>query len=265
MMCKIKYSALTYYPSFLLTDNTTIGVAFHNLSTNERRFEITSNITRIANTYDELNPDILKIILHSIKESICKDSSYSFNNTETSFDLYDFTKFYVNEFKFTPIVEVDVENFDSFIDEAKKIYLRYDYSKEQRPSVGDEIKFLKHIISSKKNDCSSKPLFGEFNDQINFDYIINNEYAIKIFDFKNSTQKQSISTARSWALAAQEVTPMHKVVFIYSHDMDILSENAKSKLKTALAILNKYSYKTLEISEGASFISSITNNQLSVI
>lgn len=255
----IQYSVLSYYPSFIGTENIQVGVAFFNLDTRETRLELTSNWGRVKGYDDELDMEMFRMLLMGIKDSYekmsCDESNY----------LYKFIRFYVNELKFTKVFEVYDEDFNSFIERTKKIYLKFDYETSKRMTKDEQLAYLKQLIKGLNVSYRRSPIVGEFEENLNFDYVIDSRYAIKIFNFKEKDLNRLLNTAKAWAYTAQEVEQHLKVIFII--DNQCISEENKKSYNAILQILSKSTKYVFNMSEGLEFIStnlSDKNQQVAV-
>ncbi len=249
MKNNIQFSVLSYYPNFLNNENINLGILFHNLLNNEIKFIITKNWNRVTVFDDEIDIDFTKTFLKGIEKE-CEGNI--FNNNET-FSLKEYIKFYVNQFRFNQIIEASDPNFEKFIINTSKYYLRHDYEKKERLKISDEIKYIKQLMKSKEIKYSTKLVLGGFNENISFDYTVKN-YGFKNFIFENKNINRQIMTAKAWSHTAYNAKDM-KVIFSY----DIEKQNSK-EFDIIMNILNENAYKVLPKEEVFSFIQSISSN-----
>lgn len=245
-MNNIQFSVLNYYPSFIGTEHIQVGVIFLNLETFETRLELTSNWSRVRSYDDELDIEMFKMMLFNLKNSYEKLAS------KNDGSLINFIRFYVNELKFSKIMEVYDDDFDEFIARTKRIYLRLDEDKSKRLSKNEQLEYMKQLIKGSDVNYSKLPLKGKFNDDLNFDYVIDGEYAIKIFNFKNKELNRSIRDVKKWAYDAIKIKGVYKTVFIYD-DADVDVKNKKYS-DIIIEILNDASDYTFNMVEGLNFI-----------
>ena len=243
----IMFSVLSYYPSFITSESINLGILFHSLDNDIRHFEITSNWNRVSKFDDEVDIDYLKLILDGIKEEIRNDNLF---NYKEKFNLKKYSKFYVNELKFSDVTYVEVDNMDEFILETKKIFLRYDFSKADRPDYKQQVKYIKGILKYNKVKYSATPLQGEYDESVTYDYVIN-KYAFKLFTFENRRLPSLISTAKTWSYNAMEMKDKFKTIFIY--DKEIENEDFDIVMK----ILKEHAYRIMKIDEALNFIFNI--------
>ena len=96
-------------------------------------------------------------------------------------------------------------------------------------------------------EYSNGRISGEFNDEIPFDYQLDN-LCIKHFSFKGKNLKRLISSARQWSFAAGEMEGLKKVLFIYDSDFE-----DRDNLRIIINILSKHA-KVLQMDEGMDYI-----------
>ncbi|MFR0047251.1 MAG: hypothetical protein ACLRWO_12075 [Clostridium butyricum] len=244
-MCNIEYSILYNSISYVAIDRITLGILFFNIDTKECRFVSTKNWKRVASFNDELDIDLIKLQLLGINEEIhdiAKGPDFSLNK---------YTKFYVNDLKFTKAISLQVDSFDKFISECVLQYLPHDYSKDKRPSVKEQLSFIKRCLKDSDIEYSSAKIKGYFEENVQFDFIIG-EYAFKIFRFEGRQPSRLISSVKDWAYTALKSNSKYKVIFVTDKDFE-----ADEDYKTLYAILKEDSYKLLNFTQLLEFIKSI--------
>lgn len=242
-MCDIDYSILYNSISNVSIDRITLGILFFNQNTKESRFINTQNWKRVASFNDELNIDMIKLQLSGIDEEI-HDIAKSPN-----FSLNKYTKFYVNELKFTDIISTQANNFDNFIEECKFQYFPQDYDKSKRPTTQQQLSFIKRHLKDKNIKYSSTKVKGYFNEYINFDFIIK-DYAFKMFNFEGRKESRLIASMKDWAYNA--LKSKYKVIFITDGNF-----NKNNNYKILYTILQEESYRLLNFNQLLAFIQSI--------
>lgn len=242
-MSHIEYSALNYYHSPISDECLCLGVLFHNITTGQRDFRYISNFKRFQAFDDEADVNFVRTYLVGIKE----DVENSILNYKDSFDLQSYIKVFANEFKFSPIKKLNVEANEDYVDALTKVYLKYDLAKSQRLNSNEEKKLIKRVLETNNLEYSNGRISGEFNDEIPFDYQLDNLY-IKHFSFKGKNLRRVISNARQWSFAAGEVAGAKKVLFIYDTDFE-----DRDNLKIIINILSKYA-EVLQMDEGMDYI-----------
>ncbi|EOU1606688.1 DUF3037 domain-containing protein [Clostridium perfringens] len=246
-MIKIAYSVLSHYPSLINDECINLGIVFHNINENKYVFEYTHNWKRISTFNDELDISFLKIQLKEMKREIEETlSTYG-----RDYKLQSFTQFYVNELKFSKVTNINYEDFDSFINASKKLYLRFDFDKKDRYSKDQELALMKKFLKSKNLNNFNKEIHGFFNEKITFDFVIN-EYAFKIFSFRDKSATHLTNSVKSWAYNAVKLKDKYKFTSVI--DLDYTEMNDSYKL--ILDILKEES-QILNYKELIPFIESI--------
>ena len=189
----LKYSVLRYSPSTLSGERINLGILFSEESTGMHSFYYTKNLNRIKSFDDELDKTALKELLIGIS----KEVEGEWNNT--GFDIQKFTKYYINDFKFDRIQAITYETIEKIISELQKVYFRFDFEKNDRPSKNDDQKIIANLIkASGKSLRKNQKVVGAFNEDITYD-IATDEYYVKIFDFEDKDLNRCINTAKLWA------------------------------------------------------------------
>lgn len=231
-MSTVRFSVLSYYPTFLTNENINIGILFSVEDTSQAYFHSIKNWERAKAFDDELDIDFMKDYLKGITDEV---ENHLFNY-KSKFDIEGFVKFYVNEYKFSSIQTIQTINSEEFIDVTKKIYLKFDYEKLERLNKNQEHQYISSLLRSSDIKYTRKKLKGGFNENIQYDYVIG-EYAIKLFTFEGKNLSYLISSAKMWAYNAEEMQGIFKTIFIYDKEMKdvayydsimkILSKNAQ--------------------------------------
>lgn len=243
-MRTIQYAALNYYNSVVSDECLCLGVLFHELSNDSRTFNFIHNFKRLESFNDEINIDFVKVYLQSIKDEV----ETSLFNYHTDFDLQSYINTYVNEFRFSKIFQASTED-SNFIENTTKLFLRYDFEKNQRLNKNEETHYIREIFKSNKIPYSSNtPIQGFYNENINFDFLTD-KYAIKLFKYKDKNLNNLISNAKIWSYNAKELENTKKVIFLY--DMEILDS---PQFTIIMDILSEHSYKTMTIETGIQYI-----------
>ena len=134
-MYKIKYAALKYYNNVISEECLYIGMLFHNLTTGKRDFRYISNFKRFQSFDDEADVDFVKAYLSGIKQQV-EENIFNYN---TIFSMSEFTKIYVNEFRFSDITTLYVDEEEDYVENLTKMYLKFDLTD-----------------TAKTGDCSTK-------------------------------------------------------------------------------------------------------------
>lgn len=218
-MFEIDFSVLSYHPSFLTDESINVGILFHCKSTNKRFFKSTHNWTRLEKFDDELDINFAKIFLEGIEEEINEKEMVKLFETKKNFEIKNFIRFYVNEFKFSTIHTVEFHNFEEFIENTSKIYLRYDFDKRVRPKKKEELAFLKLILKDKNIKSENKVIKGLYEDSIVFDYVFE-DFGIKLFNFEENALPKIINHIKTWTYNARELKNQYRIIITYTKDND---------------------------------------------
>jgi hypothetical protein len=228
-MYQIEYAALKYYNNAISDECLYIGMLFHNLTTGKRDFRYISNFKRFQAFDDEADIDFVKCYLAGIKQQV----EPNIFNYKANFSITNFTKLYVNEFRFSDVTSMEVDENEDYADNLTKMYLKFDFSKEKRLSNSEEKKYIRKILSSSNVAFSTPKVTGTYDENVNFDYIIG-DVAIKLFSFKEKDATKLIPSAKQWAFSAEELKDRYKIVFLYDDDND------SPQLKIVMQILKQH-------------------------
>ena len=119
-MYHIEYAALNYYHSPISDECLCIGVLFHNVTTGQRDFKYIANFQRFQAFDVEADVDFVKLYLRGIKEEI-ENSAF-----DKEFDLASYIRVYANEFRFSSVRTLSVNETENYVEDLSKIYLKYD-------------------------------------------------------------------------------------------------------------------------------------------
>ena len=121
----INYSIL-YYSSSILTDRgIPLAILFYNIDTKETKLMEIDNWLEISMHDNDINIDLIKVQLDGIREEI-KDISKDIN-----FSLEKYTKFFINELRFSTINSIEARDYNKCIE-------RY-YKKKQLFNSNEEL------------------------------------------------------------------------------------------------------------------------------
>ncbi|AQS18306.1 DUF3037 domain-containing protein [Clostridium beijerinckii] len=249
-MFDIDYSILCHYPSLVSKDCITLAVLLFNRDTKETTLISTKNWNRVRSFNDDLDIDLIKLQLEGIKDEIVDIAK------SPKFSLEKYTKFYVNDLKFTEIISTKADNFEEFVKECSRQYLISDFSKSERPSKDEQLFFIKKYLKNGNIECEPNIIKGYFNENICFDFVIE-DYAFKLFRFEGRKETRLIRTVKDWAYDAIKLKNKYKIVFITDIDFE-----QKDNYKTLYNILNEEAFKILNFNEVISFVQSINSKQV---
>jgi len=241
-MYQIKYAALKYYNNVISEECLYIGMLFYNLTTGKRDFRYISNFRRFQSFDDEADIDFVKAYLLGIKQQV----EENIFNYKMDFSMSDFTKIYVNEFRFSDITTMEVAEDEDYVENLTKMYLKFDFNKAKRLSNSEEKKYIRRILSSSNIEFSTPKISGAYEENVNFDYVIG-DIAIKIFSFKEKNASKLIPSAKQWAFSAEELKDKYEIVFLYDDDDD------SPQFKIIMRILEKHA-KVYQLQAGLDYV-----------
>lgn len=249
---EVLFSVLSYYPSFITEESINVGLLFHDVSNDIRIFETTTNWNRLKSFDDEVNINYMKAVLDGIKAEV--ENETIFNQNE-NFNMSNYIKFYANELKFSEIAPTKTDSLDDFMSETKRMFLRFDYEKKDRPDKNQQLRYVKELLKSSKVDYSCKNIIGKYNENVQFDYIID-DYAFKLFTFENKKISNQMFAAKSWALTSKLIEDKYKTIFIY--DIDKVDDPQYTSI---MELLKDSSYKVLKLSEAMDFVLGLSGKE----
>lgn len=242
IMHQIEYAALKYYNNVISEECLYIGMLFHNLTTGAREFRHISNFRRFQSFDDEADINFVKLYLEGIKHQV-EESLFNYNKP---FSIADFSKIYVNEFRFSDAKVMEVAENEDYVGDLTKMYLKFDFNKRERLSISEEKKYIRKILAAKNVEFSTPKILGTYNENISFDYIIG-DIAIKLFSFKEKDTTKLLPSAKQWAFSAGELKERYQIVFLYDEADD------SQQLKIIMQILKKHA-KVYQMQDGLDYL-----------
>lgn len=245
-MSKVQFSVLCNYPSIVSRDCITLGILFYNITEGVCVFKKIQNWKRVASFNDELDIEIVKLQLESIEEEINDFAK------EKDFDLKEYTKFYVNQLKFTEVFTADIEiDFHDFVEQCTRQYMPMDLAKDKRPREKEQRNFIKNVLKTSNKNYKNGNIVGNFNDNIRFDFIIK-DYAFKYFMLKEKEEQDVLRFIKRWVYDAYQLKSEYKVIFVT--DIDLKSNN---KYKNIYNMLSKEGEKVIDFQDILTFAQKI--------
>lgn len=247
------YSILKYSPSIVAGESINLGVLFCDQEENIREFRSTKRISRVQEFDDELDIESLKILLDSIRD----DVSVSVENMLDKFNIFEFIRYYTNEFYFTQPIEIEYDDYENCAEEIMKIYLRFDYSIENRPNRDQQVAFLarvfkENLVPYKRN----KRVYGSYHAPIAYDYFFEG-YGIKVFSFSGKNLNKLFTNIKAWAWNCKNAPDDVKTLIFYSYDTEKQASNPV--LMSILDILNSATDEVYGMEEGIEVLSSLVS------
>ena len=242
-MYHIEYAALNYFHSPISDECLCVGVLFHNVTNGQRDFKYISNFQRFHAFDDEADVDFVKLYLRGIKDEV----ETSVFNFDKEFDLTSYVRVYANEFRFSPVRTLSVDENENYVEDLSKLYLKYDLSKARRLNSNEEKKLIRRVFESNNLKYTTQKIDGPYNDEISFDFQVGN-VCIKMFSFKGKNLKRVVGSARQWSFVADELGVQKEVLFIYDSDYEDMNN-----LNIIIKILSKNA-KVLKLDDGMDYI-----------
>ncbi len=228
----LQFSVLSYFPSMLSEERINVGIAYLDKLTYDTKFVEIKKWTRVEHFDDEIDVDFLKHTVSGIKLRI-ENNMFS----ESIKSLSEVTRHFVNELKFSMIEEVEYDELHSAIDCINKIHLRFDFEKHERNSQENEKTYLRMIYKNKQYSFNSSPLQGAYDEQLNFDFVLNDKECVKIVRLSDRNLATAVHHAKSWAFTCNEMNDVYKFVFLIVEE-DYLDKNRTNQIKSILKSCN---------------------------
>lgn len=257
MDTKLKYSVLRYSPSMVAGESINLGVLFSDQTGEFREFNYTMRWNRVKEFDDELDIDMLKIILKSIKDEV-RVSIYNYKK----FNIEKFTSYYSNEYRFDTPIEIFCSDIYDSVDEITKMYLRYDFEKKQRPSREQEIAFISKIFKSRNIKYTRNAgCAGSFNDKVIYDYFFL-DYGVKIFHLKRDSLSKSMNDIKAWAWNCQKNQNIKTMIF-YEYDPQGGNDDAGT-LQAMINILKDATDEVYILEEGIAQLNRLIERRVNI-
>jgi hypothetical protein len=244
-MRRIDISVFSYSPSLVANERINLGILFHDPEKGVTRFEHTQKWGRIAAFDDELDLDVLKDIFEGIKKQVEPSLLVDATNWRT------FIRRFVNEFQFSTPITVETEEIEPFVEETKRIYLRYDYQRHERPSVSSQKSYMRKLLKNVEG-FSEGNVMGTFQENVPYDYRVGAQ-GFKHFAFENRDVSKMILSIHGWRDIANEMKNSIHTVFIY--DTDALRD---PQVAIAIAMLRDSAAQVLDMTQAASLVAELT-------
>lgn len=214
-MYKVEYSSLNYFPDVFLISNIAVGVVFQISGPNhyENKIKYMQKYVKLFHFDDELDPDFTKMFLKGIESNLKLYSG----------GLQDFTRFYVNNFKFTNIkteyFETKVEA-TKFVEDTSRYILHPSMENDKKMSEEEKKNYINSYLKSNYNKVNkSYVIKGKSkNDKITVDFMAfdneGNKFGYKIINNSN----QAMFSIRSYLIHA--ISNEDNLIFILDDNME---------------------------------------------
>ena len=113
----LQYSILKYAPVTSRSTHMTLGILFHEPTLEHREFRFITNLSRLSQFESEIDVAMVEKLLQGIKEDV---ESKRFDK---SFDIEDYTRFYLNDFCFESIETIEYDVLGEVIEGIVKTYI----------------------------------------------------------------------------------------------------------------------------------------------
>lgn len=236
---RVKYAIMQYVPNSERDERINVAVTLHSPEDNYLETVIISNWRRLAEFDDELDIKFMKVYLNSIKEQFEINLSADANIQKDISNIYlldNLTRFYINQFVFK-MNELDiVDSCDIFLEKLRQNFLYYDDDKTHRVSKKDSKKFFEELLRGKSIQYEKKNLIGNYQEKINIDYKIGEEY-YKFISFDETNVDSYIPIIKMWMLNSHEMKKINvNLVFVVN---DLINNEQTSKLVKMLSDYGK--------------------------
>ena len=181
---KVKFAILKYIPNFERNEKINIGIILHYPDTKQLDMELINKWQRVKSFDDEVDVSFLKDYVSDLKKEFTSNlfNQESLNNP---FLLEDLTKYFVNKFIFEIHEIISETPFNELLTYLKKIYLYYDFSKNERTTERETKILLERFLLEKnivyERRGAKNTLHEKYGNTINFDYKIGDSYYKLIF------------------------------------------------------------------------------------
>lgn len=240
-MYKVQYASLNYYPDIRLISNIAVGVIFqvdNNEGYYDNRLNIMQRKSKLFNFDEELDPSFIKIFLAGIKDNFEK-----FNGK-----IENFTRFYVNNFKFTSIQSRSFESLseaNQFITDTTRYILHPSQELENKMSEAEKNEYISNYLTNTFDKVKKSFVFkgDKTYDKITVDFMVEDELGIKTGYKIVNKSSQAMFNIRSYI--GHALINGENLTFILDDNMIeekayILSISSKnSKRKNLNAILKR--------------------------
>jgi hypothetical protein len=237
------YSVLRYSPSTVAGEKINLGIIFFDKSSNYREFRYSKKFSRLSNFDDEINLELVKALLSGIKNDVEGDL-FSYQ----SFDIYEYTKYYINDFVFEEPKAITYDDLHEIVESLNKTYFRFDYERKNRPTKEDDLKLIERVV--RDNSAKVKKdsyVMGACNEKIKFDFVTE-DYTIKILDFDKKDLTRVINNMKTWAWNCIS-DGESKILLIYRYSDDEKKKSDEA-FNIIMDIFAKANANILDINKG---------------
>lgn len=250
---RMQYAVLQYSPSLISGESINLGIVVASTDEPLFKFVETKKLARVREFDDTIDIEELKKVLRAIAYEL----ETTLENCMQKFDISSFTQYYLNEYHFTRVIELPYANFDDSIKELSKLYLPYDFAKNQRASYSEEIKFIRKILTFNQVEFKRNVReIGHYQDNITYDFKIG-KYGIKLFWLKGKELSRIVNDVKAWAWNCEHQPEGTETVIIYDAD----DESVQRQLSMILGILRDSSSYIYSWKDGIQWLSKLSSGK----
>jgi len=213
---KVKYSSFNYYPDILLISNIAVGVIFQIEGNNgyyANEFNLMQRKNKLFSFDEELDKDFTKMFLKSIRENFLNFKG----------EIKEFTRFYVNNFKFT---NIQIRNFDSldeakaFIEDTTKYILHPTQEAGNKMTEAEKREYINNYLLKTFSTVQKSYVFkgAKNRDKITVDFMVEDHTGKKIGYKVINNSPQALFNIRSYV--AHAWFNKENLTFIMDDDME---------------------------------------------
>ena len=118
MSKQLHYSLLRYSPSVRFEDSIVLGILFHEKEQNFRTFTYRDDLSPLSALSPDADINLHKKLFVGIKEEV-ESEIYS----KKEFDIKEYTRFYLNSYRFAEPVSIQYEDLQKTVESITKEFL----------------------------------------------------------------------------------------------------------------------------------------------
>jgi len=238
----LKYSVLRYSPSKVAGEKINLGIIFSDMESAYKEFKYSKRFSRLSTFDDEVDISMVKKLLQNISDDV-SGNLFTYN----SFDIDQYTKFFINDFTFEKPKLIEYDDLDEIVKKLHKTYFRFEYDKAERPSKEDDKAIIAKMISAEgKAVKKDEWIYGSCNERITYD-LVTDDYRIKLFDFDGKNLNKLVNSAKTWAWNSMQ-DEERKLIIIYRYAEECSKYNEEFKI--IMDIFNKSNAQVYDIEDG---------------
>lgn len=249
-------ATIQYIPDIDRNERLNVGVVLHCPKLEYLEFGFIKNKKRLTSFDDELDIEFFEIYIEGIKNEF-KNDIYNQLDIKKEGLLDKLSYNYVNQFQFI-IERISVsEDIKTEFENLKKLKLHYDYKKKDRLTAKQKFDVISRNFletNIKINVVKHGEVFGKFDENLNFDFKIDNTY-VKIFEFSNNNYKHLVSQIKVWIYNSKNNLEPNMFFLVIDNVQNEITKNLIHELEKT----NKNVFRGYEDSNLISFINQFEN------